>query len=852
MRPSRLFPFSSRNNSTKDQSVVRTTSEPSDLRESERSHGFLPKFRRFLVALKGTRSCIKEPPIPDQIHPVDDPVLPDLPIAVQVTKEVGRSEELHVQEDDRHKVSHNEDNSIPIDEVSDVAIPPFQPNDQLCDIASDVAEPPRSDNDHNDSDSTSSGSSNHHDSYDSYSTESSLSTSELSATWTTHHCNELIENQDTPECGDTDELEASLSSLPDLRVETVIDSPGSNGGPDVPLLPPGLFFPTFASLQADNALWEGRLRPPTPFDPNAPSPKDPIIPRELTLHGSPYGNPGTTLEPRPVIPSIYVPHNVSPSLAVTSADSDPIIWNQPPLHPLQGSPYTRHGGRVHFEQQSGISASYRGYNVAPSPVIVSLDPNAPSPNDPIIPRPLPIQDSPCCDNARWDQHPVIPTPYRHNLAPPSPVTPTGQKGFGAYPPPITPTGRSQYITPQTTPALDHQALTPIQQSTLQTPASQLWVNLPTPPEAPSCQTRAAAQRDAGPLVAPALVEPSDIFLHRDIYYSLFYEIGRGSFGRVVYTKVTGKARGVVAIKVLNKIELTLQRCTGSGNSGLHPEDIKKEFEIMRLASESDSKFLAPLLASFQDTKNIYFVLPLYPSNLEDRLRKLEQLRLPMRMEEIILDAAQILLGLEALHERNIYHCDLKPENILIASSGNLVIADFGLAVHQQRSQLCKGPFGTPHYSAREVWSSFQPAYADIWSYGAILLQMMLGTPEANSQPFFSSDPDARPRFVVFRRLIANSAAAALLSSILNSGPRHRPELSQIKGDAFFAGLNWKKVADREYIQPAMPSAARNGFEPYVDLSQAQIAQIDYQLKEIDELMIDSQLPVEKIRQCMKE
>lgn len=659
MRTSRLFPFSSRNNSTKDQSVVRTgTSEPSDLLESGRSHGFLPKFRRFLVALKGTHSCIKEPPIPDQIHPVDDPVLPDRPVAVQVTKDIGRSDELHVQGDDRHKVSHNEDNSISIDEVSDVAIP-SQSNDLLYDIASDVAEPRRSDNDLNDSDSTSSGSSNHHDSYDTYSTQSSLSTSELSATWTTHHCNE-IENQDTPECGDTDDLEASLSSLPDLRVETVVDSPGSNGGPDVPLLPPGLFFPTFAALQADNALCEGRLRPPTPFDPNAPSPKDPIIPRELTLHGSPYGNPGATLEPRPVISSLYVPHHVTPSLAVTSADSNPIIWNQPPLHPLQGSPYTRHGGRVHFEQQPGISASYRGHNVASSPVIVSLDPNAPSPNDPIIPRPLPIQDSPCCDNARLDQRPVIPTPYRHNLAPPSPVTPTGQKGFGAYPSPITPTGRSQYITPQTTPALDHQALTPIQQSTLQTPASQLWVNLPTPSKAPSCQTRAAAQRDAGPLVTPALVEPSDIFLHRDIYYSLFYEIGRGSFGRVVYTKVTGKARGVVAIKVLNKIELTLQRCTGSGNSGLHAEDIKKEFEIMRLASESESKFLAPLLASFQDTKNIYFVLvcatledlyfisdlfglqPLYPSNLEDRLRKLEQLCLPMRMEEIILDAAQIV------------------------------------------------------------------------------------------------------------------------------------------------------------------------------------------------------------------
>lgn len=110
-----------------------------------------------------------------------------------------------------------------------------------------------------------------------------------------------------------------------------------------------------------------------------------------------------------------------------------------------------------------------------------------------------------------------------------------------------------------------------------------------------------------------------------------------------------------------------------------------------------------------------------------------------------------LLGLEALHERNIYHCDLKPENILIASSGSLVIADFGLAVHQPRSQLCKGPFGTAHYSAREVWSRFQPAYADIWSYGAILLQMMLGTPEASAPLFKGRFQVLTCRFTAFLR-----------------------------------------------------------------------------------------------------
>lgn len=90
-----------------------------------------------------------------------------------------------------------------------------------------------------------------------------------------------------------------------------------------------------------------------------------------------------------------------------------------------------------------------------------------------------------------------------------------------------------------------------------------------------------------------------------------------------------------------------------------------------------SPFVVKLYSAFQDDTHFFFCLEYVPAgNLGFYIKLLKKLNL----EQARFIAAQIVLGLEYLHESiNIIHRDLKPENVLIDEKGNVKLSDFGLS-----------------------------------------------------------------------------------------------------------------------------------------------------------------------------
>lgn len=190
-------------------------------------------------------------------------------------------------------------------------------------------------------------------------------------------------------------------------------------------------------------------------------------------------------------------------------------------------------------------------------------------------------------------------------------------------------------------------------------------------------------------------------------------IGAGGFGRV--EKVMLDNGEIVAKKIFDpspSIRL---------DKNIDLDKLRKRFiREFNVQKELSSQYIMPVYDSNLEIDEPWFTMPLAEKNFS------EQIAFDRKNGQISTTAlADILNGLEYLHELGYIHRDLKPDNILYYN-GSWRVTDFGLVSlpSNNTTQLTSvnSAWGSQYYCAPEQAQDFKRVnlQVDIYSFGCIL------------------------------------------------------------------------------------------------------------------------------------
>jgi serine/threonine protein kinase len=100
------------------------------------------------------------------------------------------------------------------------------------------------------------------------------------------------------------------------------------------------------------------------------------------------------------------------------------------------------------------------------------------------------------------------------------------------------------------------------------------------------------------------------------------------------------------------------------------------------------------------------------------------------LETIIPYVKQIASALQYAHDERIVHRDIKPENLLVGKQGQMLLADFGIAVvaHTSRSMSGEEVAGTVAYMAPEQCRGKAGPASDQYSLSIVVYEWLCGHP----------------------------------------------------------------------------------------------------------------------------
>ncbi|KDR16842.1 protein kinase PVPK-1-like isoform X6 [Zootermopsis nevadensis] len=279
-------------------------------------------------------------------------------------------------------------------------------------------------------------------------------------------------------------------------------------------------------------------------------------------------------------------------------------------------------------------------------------------------------------------------------------------------------------------------------------------------------------------------------------------LGRGGFGKVyLVCKKGGADNGkLYAMKTMN-IEKIQEQKDGC-------QQYRTECDMYKRGLEAP--FLVGLYYAFHTQSKVCLIQDYYAGG--DLFHLLREWGV-FSVDDTRLYLAEIIHGVEYLHQLRVIHRDIKPANILVDAEGHIAIADYGLCKQfvssKEDDDYAYNKCGTNQYMAPEMIIGEGYSYeVDWWSVGITAFEMMMG-----HKPFHYDDD--RNHSALYHNILHHTPdippwfldnEVDFLRRILEKDPKIRlgggkAGAENIKKHPFFDGINWNEVSRRQLVMP---------------------------------------------------
>ncbi|KAI9887306.1 MAG: Chk1 protein kinase [Watsoniomyces obsoletus] len=189
---------------------------------------------------------------------------------------------------------------------------------------------------------------------------------------------------------------------------------------------------------------------------------------------------------------------------------------------------------------------------------------------------------------------------------------------------------------------------------------------------------------------------------------------------------------------------------------------------------------------------------------------------------------QLVSAVSFMHSKGVAHRDIKPENILLSGTGQLKVADFGLAAlfaYNGEDRLCNTVCGSPPYVAPEVVTcvnnppqrsttrttttttgvSYRADRVDVWSCAVVLFVLLVGNtpwdePTSQSWEFLEYvRGKGRSEDELWQRIPSNTIS--LLRGMMKVDPSERWTFEEVRRHPWFTRTNPYVTSDGKMKSP---------------------------------------------------